>query len=90
MSATVSLYDKLRVVEEAPSYIVKSLPPADLNKIGVGTPEYGGINTLEPLLAGIREGSLPDTKIQDILTTLGLTVNGSELECGNGTVSFER
>ena len=56
VSKTVSLYEKLRVVEESPDYIIKSSPAPNLESVGVGEAMFGNINNLDPLLANMRDG----------------------------------
>ena len=51
----MSLYDKLRVDEEAANYVIYKQPEPDLSKIEVDVPAYGIISNIEPLLASIRD-----------------------------------
>ena len=77
------------MVEEAPSYVIKSIPCADFSNIKIGQPAYGLTNNLEPLISGVREGSLPETRIQELLSNLGITMKDNTLESReNGLVRF--
>ena len=77
------------MVEEAPTYVVKSIPRADFSNVKIGKPAHGLTNNFEPLLSGVREGSLPETKIKELLSTLGITMKDNSLEYReNGLVRF--
>jgi len=79
VSKTVSLYEKLRVVEESPDYIIKSSPAPNLESVGVGEAMFGNINNLDPLLANMRDGSVPSTSIRQLLSELGIDVKSEDL-----------
>ena len=77
------------MVEEAPTYVVKSIPHADFSNVKIGRPAYGLTNNLEPLISGVREGNLPETRIQELLSNLGITMKDNTLESReNGLVRF--
>ena len=51
----MSLYDKLRVDEEAVNYVIYKPAEPDISKMEVDVPAYGTISNIEPLLASIRD-----------------------------------
>jgi len=67
----MSLYDKLRVDEEATNYVIYKLPEPDLSKIEVDVPSYGNISNIEPLLASIRNERISSAQVTDLKASFG-------------------
>merc|ERR1711976_614295 len=68
---TVSIFDKLRVDQEAPNYITTTTPKPRTDDKKADNPEFGQISNVEPLYETVRASSISSSQVKTLIETLG-------------------
>ena len=77
----LALYSSRRITLAAPQYTPPPPPPPVRPSVPAGSPRTGRTSNLEPLLHGLRAGSLPPASLRGLAACLGGQV-GEEGELG--------